>query len=266
VSILSTTPANTYSSFSGTSMATPHVAGVAALLLAEDPALDVVSLKQAILDSVDPIAALAGITVTGGRLNAANALAGLVRVVVTPADVTLAAGTTQQFTASGGTAPYTWQVADPAIASIDATGLLTALAAGSTTVTGGTAPYVWTVSDPSLASIDVSTGLLTAIALGTVQVTVTDANGFSDTTGDIVISDIAISPDSAILGVGDTQQFTVSGGTAPYTWSTGNTASVRASRRSRSRMLPACPCPPGISPCGTSACRRTRPRCWWALP
>ncbi len=262
VSILSTTPANTYSSFSGTSMATPHVAGVAALLLAEDPSLDVVSLKQAILDSVDPIAALAGITVTGGRLNAANALSGLVRVVVTPADVTLAAGTTQQFTATGGTAPYTWQVADPAVASIDATGLLTALAAGSTTVTatdangvtgtaqvtvttvtvspdtatirvgdtlqftatGGTAPYVWTVSDPSLASIDVSTGLLTAIALGTVQVTVTDANGFSDTTGDIVISDIAISPDSAILGVGDTQQFTVTGGTAPYTWSTGNTA------------------------------------------
>ena len=231
-------------------------------MLAEDPSLDVVSLKQAILDSVDPIAALAGITVTGGRLNAANALAGLVRVVVSPADVTLAAGTTQQFTASGGTAPYTWQVADPAVASIDATGLLTALAAGSTTVTatdangvtgtaqvtvttvtvspdtatirvgdtlqftatGGTAPYVWTVSDPSLASIDVSTGLLTAIALGTVQVTVTDANGFSDTTGDIVISDIAISPDSAILGVGDTQQFTVTGGTAPYTWSTGNTA------------------------------------------
>ncbi len=262
VSILSTTPANTYSSFSGTSMATPHVSGVAALLLAEDPALDVVSLKQAILDSVDPIAALAGITVTGGRLNAANALASLVRVVVSPADVTLAAGTTQQFTASGGTAPYTWQVADPAVASIDATGLLTALAAGSTTITatdangvtgtaqvtvttvvvspdtatirvgdtlqftatGGTAPYVWTVSDPSLASIDVSTGLLTAIALGTVQVTVTDANGFSDTTGDIVISDIAISPDSAILGVGDTLQFTVSGGTAPYTWSTGNTA------------------------------------------
>ncbi len=262
VSILSTTPANTYSSFSGTSMATPHVAGTAALILAEDPSLDVAGLKAVIMDSVDAISALAGITVTGGRLNAANALAGLVRVDVTPANATIAAGTTQQYSATGGTAPYTWSVSDTTLASIDSTGLLTALAAGQVTVTAsdangvsgsadltittvvaspdsaslqigdtlqfsarrGTAPYSWSRSAPTIASIDSSTGLLTAVAPGTVQVTVTDANGFSDSTGNITVSDIAISPNTALLAAGDTQQFTASGGTAPYSWSSGNLA------------------------------------------
>lgn len=262
VSILSTTPANTYSSFSGTSMASPHVAGVAALVLAEDPSLDLVGLKAVLMDSVDAISALAGITVTGGRLNAANAVAGLVRVVVTPAATTIAAGNNQQYSATGGTAPYTWNVSDSNLASIDATGLLTALAPGQVTITandatnvsgtaeatittvvvtpnsgslrvndtlqfnaaGGAAPYNWSSSDPAIASIDAGTGLLTALTIGTVQVTVTDANGFSDTTGNIIVSDIAISPNTALLTVGDTQQFSATGGSQPYTWRSSNLA------------------------------------------
>ena len=72
--ILSTTPDNTYSSFSGTSMATPHVAGVVSLLLSQFPSLSHQEVKERILGTSDPIAALEGITVTGGRLNALNAL------------------------------------------------------------------------------------------------------------------------------------------------------------------------------------------------
>jgi subtilisin family serine protease len=66
-SIWSTVPTG-YGSASGTSMATPHVAGAAALVLSYC-SMDTPTLKQALLNNVDPIAALQGITITGGRLN-----------------------------------------------------------------------------------------------------------------------------------------------------------------------------------------------------
>jgi thermitase len=74
VSILSTLPGETYGGYSGTSMATPHVAGVAALLKAKNPTADDATIKDQILKSVDAKSNLSGKTVTGGRLNAAGAL------------------------------------------------------------------------------------------------------------------------------------------------------------------------------------------------
>jgi subtilisin family serine protease len=59
---------------SGTSMATPHVAGVAALVNADQPGASALQVKQALLDSVDYLPSLDGKTVTGGRVNAARAL------------------------------------------------------------------------------------------------------------------------------------------------------------------------------------------------
>ena len=56
-------------------MATPHVAGAAALAKAAFPSATAVGLKALLLDSVDPNAALAGETTTGGRLNVGNAVA-----------------------------------------------------------------------------------------------------------------------------------------------------------------------------------------------
>lgn len=77
VSILSTVPGGGYASSSGTSMATPHVAGAAALALAVDPTLSVAELRAMILGTVDAKPGLAGRMVTGGRLNVAQMLASL---------------------------------------------------------------------------------------------------------------------------------------------------------------------------------------------
>ncbi|MBS1986152.1 MAG: S8 family serine peptidase [Bdellovibrionales bacterium] len=72
--ILSTVPGNGYSKISGTSMACPHVAGLAALILSENPKLTAVQVKQIIMDTVDRLPELQGKTVTGGRINAAAAI------------------------------------------------------------------------------------------------------------------------------------------------------------------------------------------------
>src|SRR6185503_8682859 len=74
VSILSTYAGNRYAYISGTSMATPHVSGAAALVLAENPSLITADLKATLLNSVDPLGSLAGKTLTGGRLNVAKAV------------------------------------------------------------------------------------------------------------------------------------------------------------------------------------------------
>jgi subtilisin family serine protease len=71
--ILSTVPGNQYGLQSGTSMAAPHVAGAAALLLAQNPKLSVTQLKDSLMKTTDPLTALNGKTVSGGRLNIGKA-------------------------------------------------------------------------------------------------------------------------------------------------------------------------------------------------
>ena len=73
VAILSTLPGSSYGYLSGTSMATPHVSGAATLLLSAC-SLSTQELKQDLLDNVDPIPSLAGLTATGGRLNVNRAI------------------------------------------------------------------------------------------------------------------------------------------------------------------------------------------------
>lgn len=75
VDILSTTIGDTYSTFSGTSMAAPHAAGVIALLWDANPTWSYEEAINRLFTSVDPVAALDGITTTGGRVNAAGVFA-----------------------------------------------------------------------------------------------------------------------------------------------------------------------------------------------
>ena len=64
------TRAGQYYVSEGTSMATPHVAGAAALLLARNPALTAGTIKSALLDNADPEHGLEGLSVSGARSNA----------------------------------------------------------------------------------------------------------------------------------------------------------------------------------------------------
>ncbi|HNR05746.1 MAG TPA: S8 family peptidase [Saprospiraceae bacterium] len=58
-----------YASYSGTSMATPHVTGAAALYAASNPGASAAQIKSAILNSTTATASLSGKCLTGGRLN-----------------------------------------------------------------------------------------------------------------------------------------------------------------------------------------------------
>ncbi len=85
--ILSTTPNGSYSTYSGTSMAAPHVTGVVALLAAANPQASATQIRTAILSSTTPVVALTGKVATGGLLNAAAALQALGTPMPTPTPV-----------------------------------------------------------------------------------------------------------------------------------------------------------------------------------
>ncbi len=85
VDIYSTVPGGRYqnvvletmgqvATWDGTSMATPHVAGAAGLILAQHPEYSWKDVKEHLLNATTKISALAGKTVTGGKLNVLDAI------------------------------------------------------------------------------------------------------------------------------------------------------------------------------------------------
>lgn len=63
-----------YGTALGTSMAAPQVAGAAALVKAANSALGPTDIKAVLLETVDPLANLSGVVLTGGRLNVFRAV------------------------------------------------------------------------------------------------------------------------------------------------------------------------------------------------
>lgn len=123
VEILSTYPGGAYYYMNGTSMATPHVTGAAALYASTHPGSSAATIRNALIGSVIATPSLAGKTVTGGRLNLSSVIAPTtntppptVAVPLAPAGVsattsqpTVAGVTTAtiKWSASAGAASYT---------------------------------------------------------------------------------------------------------------------------------------------------------------
>jgi thermitase len=115
VTIVSTWPGGGYVSLQGTSMATPHVAGEAALALAADPAATTAQLKADVIASADPVDGFGAISVSGGRANAAAAVADIASIpdaTPTPASTPIATPTPAA-TATPAPTPETPQITAP---------------------------------------------------------------------------------------------------------------------------------------------------------
>ncbi len=73
VNVVSSTPAG-YKSWSGTSMATPHVSGIAALLLAQEPGITHLEVRERLIKTAKPISGLRGKVASNGLVDAYNVL------------------------------------------------------------------------------------------------------------------------------------------------------------------------------------------------
>jgi serine protease len=94
--ILSTIPGNAYASFNGTSMATPHVAGLAALIKAANPARTAAQIKNLILTGGDVVPGTDAEVMSGRRINAFGSLTCVNRVLsnrFAPSGTSLSTGT-----------------------------------------------------------------------------------------------------------------------------------------------------------------------------
>jgi subtilisin family serine protease len=117
VYIESTLMGGGYGLMSGTSMAAPNAAGVAALALAAHPDATAAQLKAAVIGTVDPIGALTGSAVSGGRVNAAAAVtsaASLSAPAPTPTPTPTETPTTTPTPAPAAPAPTAAPPAPPA--------------------------------------------------------------------------------------------------------------------------------------------------------
>jgi subtilisin family serine protease len=141
VGIFSTTPNNSYASYSGTSMAAPHVAGLVALMAAANPQATAAQIRSAIFSSAVPVASLAGKVATGGLINAAAAV-NLIRGTEPPppppppppsasGEPNDSIGTATLLTLSAGAATVTGTIGDGTYAAADVDIYAVTVAAGS---------------------------------------------------------------------------------------------------------------------------------------
>ena len=132
--IISTLPGSKYGKLSGTSMATPLVAGLVAFLKSQDASLTGAQAK-ALLQATGAQVQIQ--TACNCRVDAFAAVDALMskKMIVVPNAATYSIGETAQFTTMNGQAPFTFNSSNPSAATIDDKGVLTAVAVGETRIT-----------------------------------------------------------------------------------------------------------------------------------
>ena len=165
--ILSTLPGNGYDSWNGTSMASPYVAGVAALVKAANPSYTAAQVKAAILNGAEPLPQYDGLVALSRRLDAWHALVpwqALESISVTPGALTLDISecgtlTAEVLPAEARQAVY-WESSDPETVMVFQDGTITGLKAGMATIT--VRPY----ADPTKSAS--ATVTVTGVDLGAI--------------------------------------------------------------------------------------------------
>jgi thermitase len=132
--IVSTLPGSKYGDLSGTSMATPLVAGLVALVKAQNPNMNPLEIRSLLQASGDKI----GIQVACNcRVNAFTAVDMVMSktMFVSPNAMTIPVGQSRQFAGVFGSAPFSYSTSNPAIATIDSQGVMTPVSVGEVMVT-----------------------------------------------------------------------------------------------------------------------------------
>jgi thermitase len=132
--IMSTLPGDKYGNLSGTSMATPLVAGMVAFLKAQDPSMTGVQIKAllqttGVKNSID--------TACNCRVDAFNAVDALMakKPLMYPAAATMAEKATLQLGVMNMGTSVTYTSSNPAAVTVDNNGLMTAVAKGTAQIT-----------------------------------------------------------------------------------------------------------------------------------
>ncbi|MEK6698253.1 MAG: S8 family serine peptidase [Nitrospirota bacterium] len=222
VDVLSTIPNSIepwrggYRFASGTSMASPHVSGAAALALSRFPSLTVDQLKGLLMNSVDKIPAMDGITVTGGRLNVNNVLGTNFNVIAAPYNQRITIGSSTAYTitvasANNFSAPVALTLASPdtgITGSFSATpvtpplnGTVSSTLMLSTASATPIGNYVLTINGQDSAGEVRSANVVLEVVPDT-DLTVTQVNGPSNavTGGSITITNTVLNQGTAAAG------------------------------------------------------------------
>ncbi|MFQ5780282.1 MAG: S8 family serine peptidase, partial [Nitrospiria bacterium] len=214
--IFSTWKNGSYNTISGTSMAAPHVTGGAALYLEVNPGSLPADIRSGLLSAGFPQHGTEGFsgdpdhTTHPSSLDEPLVNAGggpppaLASIAVTPTTASIPVGATEQFVATGSfadgstadlTSSVTWSSSNSAVATMNAAGLATAIAEGTTTITA-------------------TSGTISNVATLTVTAPPPPPT----------LNSIAVAPTTPSISAGATQQFVATG-----TYSDGSTADLTSS-------------------------------------